>query len=92
VSVRGRIGKLEREMGPTPPETASERKERRVATREAAEHMNNCRVGDGKPPTFEITEAGDVLAARDGKPIESFHATLAEEWYWDFLEWEKPAA
>ena len=41
--------------------------------------------GDGLPP-FTITEDGEVFSSWDGKPISTFHQTLAEEWFWWFHE------
>ncbi len=50
--------------------------------REQAEHANDCRAR----PVFVIDESGDVFSARDGRPITDPHQTLADEWYFGFLE------
>jgi hypothetical protein len=58
------------------------KKERSDEHRKAPAHEN--------APIFEITEDGGVLCARDGRPVTNFHQTLAEEWYWQELEWGAP--
>jgi hypothetical protein len=73
----------------TPKETPAETEKRRKEIREAAEHANRCRDHEN-PPIFEITENGGVLCARDGRPVTNFQQTLAEEWYWQELEWGAP--
>jgi hypothetical protein len=45
---------------------------------------------EGTEAVFEITDKGDVLCARDGKPVTESHQTLAEEWYWDYVEMGNP--
>ncbi len=40
---------------------------------------------DDEPP-FEISEAGEVFSARDGKPITHYPQTLGEVWYWKDVE------
>jgi hypothetical protein len=41
-------------------------------------------------PPFTITEAGEVFCTRDGKPVTTYHQTLAEPWYWQEVEWGGP--
>jgi len=62
--------------------------EDREKVRELAEHTNRCQ--NNEPPVFEITEDGGVISARDGKPVETVTATLAEEFYWMEVEWGAP--
>jgi hypothetical protein len=45
--------------------------------RENAHYANR-----GRRPLFEIAEAGDVVCARDGRPVTDPHQTLAEKFYW----------
>ncbi len=45
--------------------------------RENAHYANR-----GRRPLFEIAEAGDVVSARDGRPVTDPHHTLAEKFYW----------
>jgi hypothetical protein len=40
---------------------------------------------DDEPP-FTITEEGNVVSTRDGKPITHYPQTLAEVWYWEQVE------
>jgi len=54
---------------------------RRKVIREQAEHANRCQ-DRFEEPLFEITEAGDVFCARDGRPVTDTHQTLAEKFYW----------
>jgi hypothetical protein len=54
---------------------------RRKLIREQAEHANRCQ-DRFEEPLFEITEAGDVFCARDGRPVTDPHQTLAEKFYW----------
>ena len=35
-------------------------------------------------PPFTITEDGGVFCTRDGKPVTTYHQTLAEVMYWEF--------
>jgi len=79
-----RIRRLEESGGP-PGEAEHEREARRKAVREQAEHANRCHRGEVLP--FLIDEAGDVFASRDSKPITDSRQTLAEEWYWEEVEW-----
>ena len=81
MSLKGRVDRLEGRLPQEPKQTAAEREERRRCIREQAEHINRCRDRD-EPPVFEITEAGDVLCARDGRPLTDPRQTLAEQFYW----------
>jgi hypothetical protein len=80
MSLDGRLRRLEIEHA-GPGETDAEREEGRKRLRADAEHANRCRDHDG-PPVFEITEAGDVLCARDGRPVTDLRQILAEQFYW----------
>ncbi len=71
-------------------ETEAERAEKRKKVREQAEHANHCRRSE--IPPFVVDEEGKVFSSRDGKPITEPHQTLAEEWYWQELEWHREAA
>jgi hypothetical protein len=77
--------KARRGWGPKA-ERQKRREEEREKVREQAEHANHC-AGDGWRP-FEITAAGDVLCAVDGKPVTDSRQTLAEQFYWMRMEWE----
>lgn len=88
MSFERRLRKLESEHA-EPGETAAEREERRRRIREDAEHTNHCRDRD-EPPIFEITEAGDVLCARDGRPVTDPRQILAERFYWMEVGWGSP--
>ena len=80
MSLERRLRKLESEHA-EPGETDAEREEGRESIRAEAEHMNFCRDED-EAPIFEITESGDVLCARDGKPVTESRQVLAERFYW----------
>jgi hypothetical protein len=85
-----RLSRLEdRGLQSEPPENDHEREKLRRKIREQAEHANRCRDKD-EPPIFEITEAGDVLCARDGRPVTDTRQTLAEEFYWMEVGWGSP--
>ena len=86
--IERRLTKLE-EGRPAPEDTPLETEKRRKRIREQAQHANRCR-DKGEPPVFEITEAGDVLCTRDGRPVTDSRQTLAEEWYWQELGWGFP--
>ncbi len=88
MSLERRLRKLETEHA-EPEETPAEREERRKRIREQAEHANRCRYSD-EPPIFEITETGDVVCARDGRPVTHFSQTLAERFYWMEVGWGGP--
>ncbi len=36
---------------------------------------------------FEIAPDGRVFCTRDGKPVTTYHQTLAEQWYWETVRW-----
>ena len=80
MSLERRLRKLEGAYA-EPEKTDAEREERRGRLREDAEHANRCRDAD-EPPIFEITESGDVLCARDGRPVTDSRQILAERFYW----------
>ena len=88
MSLERRLRRLESEHA-GPRETDAEREERRNRLRADAEHANRCRDHD-EPPIFEITEAGDVLCARDGKPVTDSRQILAEQFYWMEVGWGGP--
>jgi hypothetical protein len=83
--LRRRLGNLEASYGHTK-ERAADADERLKAVRRQAEHSNRCHEGRGEPTRFEVTEAGDVLCAHDGKPVTNTHQTLAEDFYWMTVE------
>jgi len=85
MSLDRRLSKLESEHA-EPGETAAECEELRKRIRAEAEHMNYCRDSD-EPPIFEITDAGDVLCPRDGKPVTDTRQILAERLYWMEVGW-----
>ena len=70
-------------------QTPSAAEERRRLVREQAEHVNRCRDRD-EPLVFEITADGDVLCARDGRPVTDPRQTLAERFYWMEVGWGGP--
>ncbi len=70
---KDRLGQLEEARGAS--EGSDEARRRRI--RENAHYANR-----GRRPLFEITEAGDVVCARDGRPVTDPHQTLAEKFYW----------
>lgn len=84
--MKRRLDRLEDARHPQPED---EREEKRRRIREQAEHANHCRDRD-EPPVFEITAAGDVLCARDGRPVTDPRQTLAEQFYWMEVEWGGP--
>ncbi len=86
VSLRRRVEALEGSGAAL--ETEAEREERRKTVREQAEHTNHCNRSE--IPPFVIDEDGDVFSSRDGKPITESRQTLAEEWYWQEVEWGAP--
>ncbi len=83
MSLRRRIGALE--GGADAGETEAERAERLKTVREEAEHANRC-LWSGTP-AFVVDGEGHVFSIRDGKPITEYTQTLAEEWYWQEVEW-----
>ncbi len=80
MSLDRRLSKLESEHTASG-QTAAEREELRKRIRGQAEHTNYCRAKD-EEPIFEITEAGDVLCACDGRPVTDPRQILAETFYW----------
>ena len=62
----------------------------RARIREAAERSIEHSKGNGKEPAFELTEDGSVVCAREGTPATEFYRTLAEGWYWDYVEMGNP--
>ena len=51
------------------------------------EEMNvSDRSAEAIPPFTINEEDGRVYCSRDGKPVTSYHQTLAEPWYWEFVE------
>ena len=89
MSLERRLRKLEGQRSPEPKDER-ELEETRARIREDAERSIERSRREGKAPAMEITGDGRVLSARDGKPIEDFHSTLAEEWYWDYVEMGNP--
>jgi hypothetical protein len=87
-SLKRRVEKLVDEHT-APPETSTEREERRKLIGEQAQHINRCRDRD-EPPVFEITQNGDVLCTRDGRPVTEPRQTLAERFYWMEVGWGGP--
>jgi hypothetical protein len=100
-NIKRRLAKLEGVPRPDP-EDERQRKEEQERIRQEAQRINERYVeeqpierelawleGDDLPP-FAIAEDGEVRSARDGKPITTFHQTLAEVWYWQEVEWGGP--
>ena len=87
--LRGRVERLE---GDRRPEPEDEREHQRWRERIAyeANRMNENRLREGREPVFEITDSGDVFCTHDGRPVTEWRQTLAEDWYWQELEWGKP--
>lgn len=82
MGLEDRLRRLEARSG-APDDTA----EYRERIRQEAERLNEARWREGREHVFEITENGDVLCTHDGKPVTSYHQTLAEDWYWRHVEW-----
>src|SRR5215211_3934377 len=80
MSRKKRLERLE-EDHVVPGEYPKATEKRRKLIREQAEHANRCQ-DRFEEPLFEITEAGDVFCARDGRPVTDTHQTLAEKFYW----------
>jgi hypothetical protein len=55
--------------------------------RKGGEWANEGRLREGAEPVFEMTEDGDVLCARGGRPVTSYRQMLAEPWYWEQVAW-----
>jgi hypothetical protein len=67
MSIRRRLRALE-EGHDKPAEDPLVAEARRTQIREQALHTNRCQ-GRDELPLFEVTEDGDVLCARDGRPV-----------------------
>jgi hypothetical protein len=79
MSAKKRLERLEEDHA-VPEGDPKAAEKRRQLVREQAEHANRCQGRD--EPLFEITKAGDVFCARDGRPVTDTHQTLAEKFYW----------
>ena len=82
-----RLERLEGEHGGAEGPKVAEK--RRKEIRQQAEHANRCQ-DRYEDPLFEITEEGDVLCARDGRPVTHTQQTLAEKFYLMELGWGGP--
>jgi hypothetical protein len=84
------LERLEEEARPVgvPSEDEHERRERRELIAHDANGSNERRRSEGLEPIFEVDEDGDVFCVYDGKPVTDFHQSVAEEWYWQFREWD----
>jgi hypothetical protein len=90
-SMKRRVNKLEdSRRASVEPEDQREREERHRRIREDAQRSIERSRREGTEPAFEITEEGNVVCAHDGKPVTESHQTLAEEWYWDYVEMGNP--
>ncbi len=78
--IANRLGRLEALAGGVE-ETEAVREERLRMIREGAEGGNNRARRDGRDPPFEIADTGDVSCSYDGRPVTTYHQTLAEDWY-----------
>jgi hypothetical protein len=76
----GKQKRLEEEGHALPGEDPKAIAKRRQDIREQAEHANRCQ-DRFEEPLFEITEAGDVFCARDGRPVTHTQQTLAGKCY-----------
>ena len=85
-----RIDRLKALAGLGPGEMEAEREKRLREIRKEAERMNGSLRREGKGPAFEVSDNGEVVCSRDGRPVTDFHQTLAEVWYWQTLEWGAP--
>ncbi len=72
------------------PEDEREHRERRERIAHDANRSNERRRSEGLEPIFEVDEGGDVFCAYDGKPVTDFHQTLAEVFFWDYVEMGNP--
>jgi len=88
--IERRLKRLEDSLRPRAPEDERERQKWHERIREAAEGANRRRRLDGKGLVFKIAEDGDVFCTHDGRPVTKWRQTLAEEWYWQELEWGCP--
>jgi len=71
-------------------ETLEEAEKRRESIRQAAQQSIEGKRREDEEPVFEITDDGDVLCVYDGKLVVTYHQTLAEEWFWDYVAWGNP--
>ncbi len=72
------------------PEDEQERQKWRERIAYEANRMNEHRLREGREPDFEVTDGGDVFCTHDGRPVTEWNQTLAEDWYWQEIEWGKP--
>jgi hypothetical protein len=85
VSVKRRLVKLKAEAEAARlTETADEREKRLAMIREGAEQQNG-RWCFREPP-FVIADDGTVSCSRDGRPVTTYPATIAEVWFWEEME------
>jgi hypothetical protein len=82
--VRRRLDRLERDFAGPEPEASP--KDRARTLQDAEQSIERSRR-EGGEPVFEITPSGEVLCTHDGRPVEDWHQTLAEEWYWMQVEY-----
>lgn len=91
MGLKDRVNRLEDEHRP---ELAKLDEREREKWRERilyeANRMNESREREGREPVFEITDNGDVFCTHDGRPVTELRQTLAEDWYWQELEWGCP--
>lgn len=84
MSIKRRLGKMEAEVSAVfPTENADEREKRLTRIREGAEQQNERNF---REPPFVIADDGTVTCSRDGRPVTSFPATIAEVWFWEEME------
>jgi len=60
------------------------------AMREAGIDWSDEALSEDLVPPFEVAGDGSVSCSRDGRPVTTFHQTLAEVWYWQQAEWGNP--
>ena len=84
MSIERRLRNLEAEAAAVrPTETAGERERRLTMIREGAEQQNEKHF---REPPFVIADDGTVSCSRDGRPVTSSPATIAEVWFWEEME------
>ena len=84
MSLDRRLRRLEGEAGAvSTTETADEREKRLTMIREGAEQQNEKHF---REPPFVIADDGTVTCSRDGRPVTSYPATIAEVWFWEEME------
>jgi hypothetical protein len=84
VSVKRRLVKLKAEAEAARlTETADEREKRLAMIREGAEQQNGRCF---REPPFVIADDGTVSCSRDGRPVTTYPATIAEVWFWEEME------